>query len=222
MLMSMITDVGVLNKEEARSLYDNIAGRYDALLLWLKLFGLERERERLIDALRLEPGDHVVDLCAGTGRNLPLLVEAVGPSGQVTAVDLSDGMLDRARSLAAENGWENVEFVQADVETYAIPHDTTAVLSTFGLEMVPDYDGVIRRAAAALRSGTRLGLMGLKYPERWPDWLVGTGMALMRPFGVSREYQDFRPWLSAERYLEAAHMTPLAFGAAYRCVGVVR
>lgn len=219
--MSMITDMGVLNKEEARSLYDNLAGRYDLLLLWLKLFGLERERKRLINALRLEPGDHVVDLCAGTGRNLPLLVDAVGPTGWVTAVDLSEGMLDRARSLAAENGWSNVVCVQADVETYAVPHDTTAVLSTFGLEMVPDYDGVIGRAAATLRPGARLGLMGLKYPEHWPSWLVNSGMALMRPFGVSRDYRDFCPWISAEQHLKATSMTPLAFGAAYRCIGTL-
>ena len=213
--------MAVLAKSEARELYDRIADRYDLLLISLKLFGLDRERERLIEDRGLVEGDHVVNLCAGTGVDLPLLVNAVGPTGRGTAVDLSLEMLARAKSLAQAKGWTNIDFVQADVETYAVPDTAAALLSAFGLEMVPDYEGVLERAGASLEPGALLGLMGLKHPEGWPDWLVEAGIFFMKPFGVSRDYSDFRPWEAAQRFLIDMDMKPLAFGAAYRCVGLV-
>ncbi len=213
---------GVLSSEEVRGLYDRIADRYDLMLLSLKPLGMERERKRLIADLRLQTGDHVVDLCGGTGKNLSMLVAAVGPTGRVTVVDLSPRMLHHARSLADKNGWTNVEFVQADVETYTIPSDAAAVLSTFGLEMVPGYDRVISGIASTLGSGACVGLLGLKHPESWPEWLVDVGVLLMRPFGVNQAYRDFRPWRAAERHLNDVRVENLAFGAAYRCVGLIK
>ena len=65
-------------------------------------------------ALGLKPGDTVLEVGAGTGRNFPYLVEAVGPSGTVIGVDASPGMLAEARKLIERNGWSNVELLQQD------------------------------------------------------------------------------------------------------------
>lgn len=208
----------ILNKRQVQDLYDSMAKRYDAALWGYRLTGVNRERKKLVARLGLREGDLVVDLGAGTGANLPWLVEAVGASGRVIEVDISQAMLDRGRAKAEEQSWPNIDFIREDIAEYEVPAEAAAVIATFALEMVPDYDGIIERLAGRLGSGRRLGLLGLKQPENWPDWLVRIGIWLNRPFGVSREYEDFRPWKSAEKHLEVTEYRELLFGAAYFCV----
>ena len=142
--------MAILSNEQVERLYDKNAGIYDRLVSGFRWAGLGRWRRDLVDRLELKAGDHVVDLCAGTGANLAFLLESVGPSGKVTLVDLSQGMLDQARRRAKRLRASNVEFVQSDVAAFRFPSETRAVISTFGLEMPPDYAGLIERASAAL------------------------------------------------------------------------
>ena len=103
--------MAVLSKKQAESLYDRVAGIYDRLLTAFRITGAYRWRENLIVQLNLQPGNHVVDLCGGTGANLPLLHRAVGASGKITIVDLSANMLTKARKRAEEGEMTNVELV---------------------------------------------------------------------------------------------------------------
>jgi ubiquinone/menaquinone biosynthesis C-methylase UbiE len=210
--------MGILDKPAVRRLYDREAEHYDASLFWFGLVGLKSWRAALISGLRLAPGATVVDLCCGTGANFALLADAVGPHGRMVGVDLSEAMLVQARRKAEVAGWSNVELIQADVEAFQLPIGTEAVISTFGLEMVPRYEHVIENIAANLRPGGRLGLLGLKHPERWPRWLIDVGVRLTQKYGVAREYESFQPWRAAEHYLRVTHWEQKLFGAAYICI----
>ena len=66
------------------------------LLFWLPL----DIRAKAVRQLELKPGDKVLEVGCGTGRNLRRLVEAVGPTGQVFGVDCCGAMLAKARELA--------------------------------------------------------------------------------------------------------------------------
>ena len=211
--------MSVLDTDEVRRLYDRRAGSYDLLELGFRALGFGRHQARLIEGLELLPGDTAVDLCCGTGVNLESLSGAVGEAGRVVAVDLSEGMLGEARKRAGSAGLGNVDFVQADVREFDFPASTRAVLSTFGLEMVPGYEAVVARTYAALPAGGRLGLLGLKQPEGWPDWLIEAGVALTSPFGVSRDYEDFRPWVAADARFERVAYREHLVGAAYSYLG---
>ena len=87
-----------------------IAARYDRLarllgfIAWL-FFVPPRFRARAAQHLALRPGDRVLEIGCGTGRNFPYLREAVGPGGRVYGVDLSAGMLARARALCRRRRW---------------------------------------------------------------------------------------------------------------------
>lgn len=211
----------ILEPHEVRDLYRRNASWYDLALLPYRILGLRSQRRRVVDALDLQPGDRVVDLCCGTGANFPFLHEAVGPEGRIIGVDLADAMLDRARRKAEESGFRNVDLVEADVVQYTLPADIHGVLATFGLEMVEDYDLVIHRTAAALPEGGRLALLGLKHPKGWPRWLVDVAVWLNRPFGVRRGYADLRPWQSVRKHLREVEHGEMLFGAAYLSVGEV-
>jgi protein-L-isoaspartate(D-aspartate) O-methyltransferase len=70
----------------------------------------------LIDALALREGEHVLHVGGGTGYYTAILVEIVGPSGRVTALEIDEGLAARARQNLA--GFPSVEVVHADGTTY--------------------------------------------------------------------------------------------------------
>lgn len=211
--------MGVLNAAEVEKLYDRRADIYDLLNGAFRTLGFRRHQERVISELNLREGNTVVDLCCGTGVNLKKLSSAVGPEGTVIGVDLSQGMLAKAKDRSRSAGLENVQLVRADARDYELPDGTAAVLSTFGLEMVPDYAQVIESCANRLPAGGRLALLGLKHPESWPDWMMAAGVAATKAFGVSRDYEDFRPWLAADRYFERRSFCSHLADAAYSYCG---
>lgn len=210
---------GVRGTDAVRRLYDRLAPIYDLASRPYGWFGTRRLAARAIGELWLQPGDTVVELGTGTGRNLPDLARAVGPSGRVVGVDLSRGMLRRARSRVAAAGLTNVDLVEADMTNFRLPPDTAAALSTYAMEMVPTYDALIARLSHELRPGGRLVLNGLREPVRWPRWLIAVASALSRPFGVTRAYRELRPWTAAGVHLDDVIHDEALAGAAYLAAG---
>lgn len=95
--------------EAVKAAYRRYAGFYDAL------FGpvLQPGRKAVLDALRLRPGDRVLEVGVGTGLSLPLYPADV----KVTGIDVSREMLDKARSRVAKRGLANVEaLIEMDAE----------------------------------------------------------------------------------------------------------
>lgn len=76
----------------------------------------EREREeapsKLLEALKLKPGDVVADIGAGSGYFTFRLAERVGPKGKVLAVDIQPEMLDLIRKRMKERKLTNVEVIR--------------------------------------------------------------------------------------------------------------
>jgi ubiquinone/menaquinone biosynthesis C-methylase UbiE len=209
----------ILNSDQVKRLYRRLAPVYDAVLLPFRLLGLNRHRKEAVGRLRLKPGDTAVDMGGGTGLNLPILYDYVGPAGRIICVDLTSAMLDRARERVIRQGFSNVELVQADLASYDFPSKINGAVATYSLEMIPAYDAIIRSVAARLPEGGRMASYGLKQPEKWPDWLVQIGIFLTKPFGTSREYTSFHPWESIRRHLKEVEYREFLFGAAYLSVG---
>ncbi len=143
----------VLDPSGVRCLYDGVAPFYDIASKPYGWFGAGRIVDLAIEELRLQPGDMAVDLGAGTGRNLLVLAGLVGPSGRVIGVDVSPEMLRRAQDKLDQGGIKNVELGEADMGSFDPPPETAGVLATFAIEMLPNYDEVIRRLAERIRSG---------------------------------------------------------------------
>jgi ubiquinone/menaquinone biosynthesis C-methylase UbiE len=97
----------------------------------------------------------VLEVAVGTGLNLA----AYPPDVRLTGIDLSDQMLDIARTRAAELGRE-VELRQGDA--HALPFDDATfdtVVCTFGLCAIPDIDTALDEMARVLRPGGKLILV---------------------------------------------------------------
>ena len=212
----------ILSNDQVKRRYGRLASVYDMALLPFRLLGLEQYRKECIARLQLRQGDTVVDMGGGTGLNLPILHDHVGPAGRIVCVDLSSAMLERARERVIRKGYLNVDLVQTDLADYDFPSNIGGAVATYALEMIPAYDAVVRSVAARLPEGRRMASCGLKHPETWPDWLVRVAIFLTKPFGTSREYTSFRPWKSIRRHLKEVVYREFLFGAAYLSIGESR
>lgn len=69
-----------------------------------------------LNSLGLQPGEHVLDLGCGRGQETIEAAGQVGTTGWATGLDLTQAMIDEARSQAAAAGVENIGFVHGDIE----------------------------------------------------------------------------------------------------------
>jgi demethylmenaquinone methyltransferase/2-methoxy-6-polyprenyl-1,4-benzoquinol methylase len=211
------------SKQELRDLYRRRARRYDFTSRLYYFIGFRElaYRTRAVEALRLRPGDTVVELGCGTGLNFPLLENRVGPEGKIIGVDLTPEMLAQAKLRVQREGWSNVELVLSDAAQYEFPEHIDGIISTFALGLVPEYDAVIRRGAAALASGKRFAVADLKLPKGclWQR-LTPMLVPLVKPFGVTLDLTAAHPWESMEKYLKHFTLSEFFFGFTYVAAGV--
>jgi ubiquinone/menaquinone biosynthesis C-methylase UbiE len=206
---------------ELQRLYRQRAPWYDytANLYYLLGFREQAYRRRAVAALGLRPGANVVEVGCGTGLNFRMLEAAIGPGGRIIGVDQSEAMLARAGLRGRQARWENVELRHCDAAEFEFPRGIDAVLSTFAITLIPEFDQIIQRAAAALRPGGRLTILDLKKPEDQPEWLVRLGVLVSRPFGVTPDLAERHPWESVRQHLRNVSLEDFYFGFAYLCAG---
>lgn len=107
----------------------------------------------------LEPGELVVDVACGTGTTAIEAAGRVSPGGQVVGVDLSDRMVEAARSRARQERCANTRFERMDAERLELPDDSfDAALCVLGLMYVPDPGRAIAEMRRVLRPGGRMVL----------------------------------------------------------------
>jgi demethylmenaquinone methyltransferase/2-methoxy-6-polyprenyl-1,4-benzoquinol methylase len=128
-------------------------------------------------------------------------------------------MLKQAEHRVEENGWTNVELVQSDAAKYDFPQKVNAVFSSFALTLVPEFETVIQRAHQSLAPGGRLVILDLKLPGNWPRSMIQLALLITRPFGVTLDLGERKPWLIMQKYFPDTRVKQLYGGFAYIAVG---
>ena len=116
------------------------------------------QRRAVLDALKLLPGENVLDIGCGPGFMAQELLPIVGPAGKVSAIDVNEGAIALARARCVAHS--NVEFQSANVT--ALPYlDSSfdAVVSTQVYEYVRDLNAALRELYRVLRPGGRAVIM---------------------------------------------------------------
>ncbi|MBI5502924.1 MAG: methyltransferase domain-containing protein [Deltaproteobacteria bacterium] len=102
------------------------------------------------------PGETCLDLGSGRGGDVLRLAAAVGPSGFCWGVDVSDGMLERARRDAERLGVRNVGFLKSPLERIPLPDASVdVVVSDCAINHAADKGAVWAEIARVLRPGGR-------------------------------------------------------------------
>ena len=101
-------------------------------------------------------GEVCVDLGSGRGTDVLRMAESVGETGFVYGIDISDGMLDKARRNAKKFGVTNVSFVRSELESLQLPDNTAdLVISNCTLNHAADKQAVWNEVYRILKTGGR-------------------------------------------------------------------
>ncbi|MGC9948742.1 MAG: methyltransferase domain-containing protein [Bryobacteraceae bacterium] len=151
----------MLSRAETKALYDKIAKVYD-------LLSEHTEGPVCEEGLRMlapQPGETVLEIGYGTGHALVWLARAVGPSGKVHGIDLSDGMMAVTESLIRHEGVaDRAELRSGDATDLPYPADSMdAVFMSFTLELfdTPEIPVVLAQCRRVLRAGGRIVVVGM-------------------------------------------------------------
>jgi SAM-dependent methyltransferase len=102
----------------------------------------------------LAEGQTVLDLGSGAGVDSFLAAQKVGNSGQVIGVDLTEGMVQKARRLAHKYGYTNTSFKVGDVEDLPVSDESVdVVISNCVLNLTPNKLAVFKEAYRVLKPG---------------------------------------------------------------------
>lgn len=103
-----------------------------------------------------QPGDQVLDLACGTGAVTLALASAVGATGRVLGVDLSDRMVAAAAARAQAAGFVQTDFARMDAESLSLPAASfDLAVCALGLMYLPDPAAALREVRRVLRPGGR-------------------------------------------------------------------
>jgi arsenite methyltransferase len=112
-----------------------------------------------IAVAELREGETVLDLGSGGGIDVLLSARRVGSSGFAYGVDMTDEMLELARSNAAKAGATNVEFLKGTIEDIPLPDGSVdVVISNCVINLSVDKPKVLAEMFRVLTPGGRIGI----------------------------------------------------------------
>ena len=168
----MSIDVELTAKTRQR--YDRMAPIYDGSEAVMERFLYARWRRRLWSDVK---GPQILEVGVGTGKNMPYYPHGV----HVTAIDLSEGMLSRARKRANSLGLD-VDLRQMDAQALAFPSASfDTVVATFVFCSVPDPIAGLRELGRVCKPEGEIRLLE---HMRGRSELVGRLMDIANPIAV--------------------------------------
>lgn len=156
------------SREESRSYYNKIAKIYD----FMAESAEGPMRDKGLKDLGLQPGESALEIGFGTGHCLVEMANAVGPTGKVFGIDISDAMVALTEQLLQkENLADRVHVTRADADTLPYPDASLdAVFTSFTLELfdTPELPKVMGEVKRVLKPGGRFGVVAVSREGKHP------------------------------------------------------
>lgn len=123
-----------------------------------------------VNYAEVKPGEVCVDLGSGRGTDVLRMAENVGDKGFIYGIDISDGMLEKARMNAEKFGITNVKFIGSELENIGLT-DLTAdlVISNCTINHAADKQLVWNEIFRILKKGGRFVVSDIYAIQPIPD-----------------------------------------------------
>jgi len=140
----------------------------------------------------IKEGETVLDLGSGAGVDVFLAANRVGPSGKVIGVDMTEEMVGKARSIAGDHGYHNVEFRLGEIENLPLADESVdAIISNCVINLSPDKPGVFREAYRVLKPGGRLTVSDIVSEGELPAEIKNDPDAWVACIAGALEHQEY-------------------------------
>jgi arsenite methyltransferase len=125
------------------------------------------------DLAALSEGESVVDLGSGSGMDAFFAALEVGGSGSVVGVDFTVEQLDKARRIAEEAGFAQVELREGRIEQLPVENASCdCVISNGVINLAPEKQAVFAEAARVLKRGGRLAIADIVSEQQMKESIV--------------------------------------------------
>ncbi len=155
--------------QQVEAMFDNIASTYDTLnhrLSW----NIDRYwRKKAINRLAAHAPKKILDIATGTGDFAIQACQQL-PEVQITAVDISEGMMQVGRQKVKKKGLQqHIQFEREDCTALSYPDNTfDAITTAFGIRNFASLDKGLEEMCRVLRPGGQLCILELTQPMSFP------------------------------------------------------
>ena len=170
-------------------------------LSFIPFGGENRFRRKVVDLASVKEGEQVLDLCCGTGTLTSLIAKKVGNNGRVTGIDLSEDMINRAKSKVTNLP---VTFKQASADK--LPFEEGAfdkAFISYGMHEMPDEIRLraMKELYRVLKPGSSLFIVDYNLPgSPLPRLAIGL---FLRTFEEKVAYKMARDGVLPDQLKEA-------------------
>ncbi|MEL6922258.1 MAG: methyltransferase domain-containing protein [Pseudomonadota bacterium] len=146
-------------------------------------------RDLALESMAPAPGQSVLEIGCGTGRNLALAAKLF-PAARLFGFDISSEMLKSADEKMAKSGiTDRVRLAQADATNFdpqALFNEAgfDRILISYAVSMIPVWDDAIRHAATQLKPGGKLHVIDFGQQANLPKWFRSGLHAWLAKFHV--------------------------------------
>ncbi|MEJ2271849.1 MAG: arsenite methyltransferase [Candidatus Bathyarchaeota archaeon] len=118
----------------------------------------------------LRKGETVLDLGSGGGIDVFLASNKVGQNGKVIGVDMTEGMLERAKASASKHGYKNVEFRLGEIENLPIENNSVdTIISNCVINLSSNKMKVFQETFRVLKPNGKLMVSDIVTKGKLPE-----------------------------------------------------
>ncbi|KAG2357807.1 S-adenosyl-L-methionine-dependent methyltransferase [Suillus spraguei] len=157
----------------------------------------------------VKEGETVLDLGSGTGIDVLLAAQKVGPRGQAIGIDISTDMVNRARKNASKQGYRppQVVFIQTNL-TQPLPVVTASVdciLSNCVINLLPDTGkaALLKECYRILKPGGRLVVDDIIAKKLLPDTIRSDLSAYIGCISGALQLEQYRAFMKLAGFTDA-------------------
>jgi ubiquinone/menaquinone biosynthesis C-methylase UbiE len=164
----------------------------------------------MLEAAGLKPGDHVLDLAAGTGDQSLVAARLVEPGGTILATDISADMLTIAARVAQQEGLTNITTRVMDAEQLDLDDQAfDAAICRLGLMLMPHRELAMSEIRRILKPGGKFAALVWSAPEHNP--LFAVPLAILSKYASTVSSPQPGPSALADPNVFARELTEAGF-----------